>query len=363
MKNIETILGSEVLSEEVKDSINEAWDAKVAIVREELTAELREEFAGRYENDKTQIVEAMDAMLQDVIKSELNEFAQDRAKLAEERVALKSAIAEQATMLEEFVNAALKKEITELREDREAQKENFGKLEGFVLEQLTKELNEFHDDKRSLAEQKVKMVQEGKKVIAEARTNFVTKSAAKIESLLESVITSELSSLKEDIQTAKENDFGRKIFETFAAEFMTSTLAEGTQVAELSKQIEGLNLELAESKDHIAKGNAAIMEAKRTAKIQQDISERKAVMSEMMAPLAKEKREVMHSLLESVKTAQLKNAFSKYLPIVLSEESMPAKASSKAKLVESTGDKFEAQPTQVDGAAEIINLKKLAGLG
>ena len=57
MKNIETILGSEVLSEEVKASINEAWDAKVAIVREQLTAELREEFSGRYGNGKTQIGE------------------------------------------------------------------------------------------------------------------------------------------------------------------------------------------------------------------------------------------------------------------------------------------------------------------
>jgi hypothetical protein len=87
MANIENILGSEVLSEDVKNSINEAWDAKIAEVREELTAELREEFAGRYDNDKSQIVEAMDAMLTDAIKAEVSEFAADRAKLAEERVA------------------------------------------------------------------------------------------------------------------------------------------------------------------------------------------------------------------------------------------------------------------------------------
>ena len=360
MANIENILGSEVLSEEVKDSINEAWDAKVAIVREELTAELREEFAGRYENDKTQIVEAMDAMLQDVIKSELNEFAQDRAKLAEERVALKSAIAEQATMLEEFVNAALKKEITELREDREAQKENFGKLEGFVLEQLTKELNEFHDDKQALAEQKVKMVQEGKQVIAEARANFIKKSAEKIEGLLENVITGELKTLKEDIQVAKENEFGRKIFETFAAEFMTSTLAEGTQVAQLSKHIEDLELQLVESKEVIADSETAIMEAKRDAKIQKDMNQRKAIMSEMMAPLGKEKRDVMSTLLESVKTSQLKAAFDKYLPVVLNEDTSKVTKRTKAKLVESTGDKQVVQSET--GTADIISLKKLAGL-
>lgn len=361
MDNLNNIISSEVLSEDVKNSINEAFEARIAEEREAITAELREEFAGRYDNDKAQIVEAMDAMLQDVIKAEINEFATDRAKLAEERVAYKNAMAENAAMLEEFVTEALKKEITELREDREAQKQNFGKLEGFVLEQLTKELNEFHEDKRSLAEQKVKMVQEGKKVIAEARANFVKKSAEKIEGLLESVIRSELTTLKEDIQIAKENDFGRKIFETFAAEFMTSTLAEGTQVAQLSKQIEALSADLVESKDQLAKSEAAIMEAKRTAKIQQDIVERKAIMSEMMAPLAKDKREVMGSLLESVKTSQLKNAFDKYLPVVLSEDAAPIKASStKAKLVESTGNK--AQSTEVEGGAEIFDLKKLAGI-
>jgi len=87
--DIEKILGSEVLSEEVKESVTEAWNAKLAEAREDITAELREEFAGRYENDKTQIVEAMEAMLNDTIKSELNEFAEDKAKLAGDRVAYK----------------------------------------------------------------------------------------------------------------------------------------------------------------------------------------------------------------------------------------------------------------------------------
>jgi len=144
--DIEKILGSEVLSEEVKESVTEAWNAKLAEAREDITAELREEFAGRYENDKTQIVEAMEAMLNDTIKSELNEFAEDKAKLAGDRVAYKKAVKEHAGLLDEFIMQTLKTEITELREDREAQKANFGKLENFVLEQLTKELNEFHED-------------------------------------------------------------------------------------------------------------------------------------------------------------------------------------------------------------------------
>jgi predicted SnoaL-like aldol condensation-catalyzing enzyme len=360
--NIEKILGSEVLSEEVKQSVTEAWEAKLAEAREDITAELREEFAGRYENDKTQIVEAMDAMLNDTIKSELNEFAEDKAKLAQDRVAYKKAVKEHAKLLDEFIMQTLKTEITELREDREAQKANFGKLENFVLEQLTKELNEFHEDKRSLVEQKVKMVTEGKKVIAEAKATFVKNAAEKVEKIIENALTGELTTLKEDIQKAKENEFGRKIFETFSAEFMTSTLAEGTQVAKLSRQVEEVNAQLDEANKVITDKEVAIMEAKRETKIAKDMTDRKATLNEMMAPLSKDQKEIMGALLESVKTEKLRDAFNKYLPNVLKED---AKVSTeKAKLTENTkvvtGDKATSQSET--GTAEIINLKKLAGI-
>ena len=362
-QEIEKILGSEVLSEDVKQGISEAWEAQIAEARENITAELREEFAGRYENDKTQIVEAMDVMLNDTIKTELNEFAEDKAKLAQDRVAYKKAVKEHAKLLDTFIMSTLKTEITELKEDREAQKQNFGKLEEFVLGQLTKELNEFHDDKRSLVEQKVRMVTEGKKVIAEARANFVKKAATKVENIIENTLKGELSTLKEDIQTAKENNFGRQLFETFAAEFMTSTLAEGTQVAKLNRSIVDLNQQLDEAKQELTTKDVSIMEAKRDAKIAKDLTDRKAVMNEMMAPLSKDHKEIMGALLESVKTDKLRDAFNKYLPNVLNED---AKVSTKekAKLTENTkvvtGDKAKRQSET--GSAEIINLKKLAGI-
>ena len=120
-QEIEKILGSEVLSEDVKQGISEAWESQLAEARENITAELREEFAGRYENDKTQIVEAMDVMLTDTIKTELNEFAQDKAKLAEDRVAYKKAVKEHAKLLDTFIMSTLKTEITELKEISEIQ--------------------------------------------------------------------------------------------------------------------------------------------------------------------------------------------------------------------------------------------------
>jgi hypothetical protein len=368
-KSFNEILGSNVLNEELQSELNEAFETRIAEERETLTANLREEFASRYENDKTQIVEAMDAMLTEAIKTELEEFSEDKAKVAEDRVRYKKAVKEHATMLEGFLNEVLAKEIRELREDRKSQKANFGKLEEFVLKQLSTELNEFHDDKRSLAEQKVKMVREGRKVIEDAKRKFIKQGATKLGTMVEGVMRKELSSLREDIQTAKENDFGRKIFETFASEFMTSTLSESTQAAKLAKQIMGLKQTVAESNDAIAAKDQALKEAHRKVRVTTDLSERKAIMSEMLGPLNKGQKELMGTLLESVKTAQLKQSYKKYLPSVLSEEAdVKAQVTKKANLTETrkhevNGDKVNksAQP-DVGGSADIIELKKLAGL-
>ncbi len=363
-QTFEKILNSEILSEEVRTSVSEAWTAKLAEMREEITAELREEFANRYENDKSQIVEAMDAMLSDAIKSELVEFANDKKAVREEKMAYKKALSEHTKLLDKQISEALAKEVTELREDRKAQKANFGKLEEFVLHKLTEELNEFHIDKKALVEQRIRMVKEGKQIIAEAKAQFVKNAAAKAEKLIENALRGEIKILKEDIETAKQNNFGRKIFETFAAEFMTSAMSEGTQVSKLSRQVKHMKAKLEESNKILVNKDKAIMEAKREAKIAKDLSNRKAVMNEMLNPLSKDQREVMNSLLESVKTEKLREAFDKYLPTVLSEKAKPSQ--SKAKLTEGTtvltGDRASRTQTETEGSAEIIRIKKLAGL-
>ena len=308
---MDELLSSNALSEEVRSSLSEAWEPQQTEAREAITAELREEFAQRYENDKSQIVEAMDTMIGDVIAKELEEFKEDKAKVAEDRVAYRKHMSEHAKVLDEFVMDTLRKEINELREDRKLQETNMAQLEGFVMEQLTKELNEFHEDKRSLVEAKVKMIKEGKEVINETKREFIAKSAEKIEGILENTIKSELTTLREDIKTAKENTFGRKIFETFAAEFMSSYLNEGTEVAKLNKAMDELQVKLSESEAKVAEKEVQLQESARDARIKADVAERKAVMQEMMAPLNKQQKEIMGALLESTQTDKLQSAFNK----------------------------------------------------
>jgi hypothetical protein len=91
-------------------------------------------------------------------------------------------------------------------------------------------------------------------------------------------------------------------------------------------------------------------------------NERQSTMEMLLAPLNREKADVMRNLLESVQTARLKNAFEKYLPAVMQDRS----ARTQKVIVESvssvTGDK--TVPTQQDpeDRRNVIDLKRLAGL-
>ena len=359
---IEQLLSSEVLSEEVRSTLSEAWEVKLGEAREEITAELREEFANRYETDKTSMVEALDAMVSDTINTELKEFAADKKAAVEAQVEYKRKIAEHANLLDKFVMETLNKEITELRKDRKLQEGNFEKLEDFVMEQLTSELNEFHNDKKDLIEQKVKLVAEGKEMITKAKAEFVDKASTKLAGIVEGTLSKELGTLKEDIKTAKENMFGRKLFETFAAEFMGSHLAEGTHISKLSKELSDVKSQLDESHKEIKDREAKITEATDKVTRINESRERESVMAELMSPLSKDKRELMNNLLESVSTSKLKAQFNKYLPTVLNESSTTkSQKLNESQKTEITGNK--ADTTQAtDSAAEIINLKKLAGI-
>ena len=365
------LLESDVLSEEVSVQISEAWEAQINEAREEITAELREEFAQKFEHDKSVIVEAMDNMLSTAIKTEMEEFKTDREQLIAERVAYKKAISEHASLLEKFITSQLASEVKELRDDRAKVNEHLDRTKDFVVKQLSRELAEFHDDKRDLVETKVRMVAEGKEILTKTKNSFIKRSAELVEKTIDTALRSELKILKEDIQSAKENEFGRKLFEAFAGEFMTSQLNEGTEVAKMSKKLEESATAIAKLEVTITEKDETITNAGKAQRVMKDRMDRKEVLESLLSPLGKSKRSVMVDLLETVKTANLKTAFKKYLPAVLNEAttvSTEAKQSlNEGKVTEHTGDRGEGlvvSPTQESQSdnANIIQLKKLAGL-
>ena len=167
--------------------------------KDQLTAELREEFSQRFEHDKQQIVDAMDKFITESLKDELAELAEDKKATVAERVNYKRAVSEHANVLNKFITDTLASEVKELKQDRVAQGQNFAKLENFVLEAVADEIKEFHADKRELAEKKVQLVREGREQLADAKKEFIRRAAEKVENTISSALKNEVFASKEDI--------------------------------------------------------------------------------------------------------------------------------------------------------------------
>jgi hypothetical protein len=353
------LVESGVMTEETQSVIEAAFSKKIEENRDQVTAQLREEFAQKYTHDKTVMVEAIDKMLSERLAAEMAELVEDKKALAEAKVAYQHKMTSDAKVLESFVLGQLGKELVEFQNDRQKVTENFHKLEQFVVHALAKEINEFAVDKRDLAETKVKLVREAKSKFEEIKSKFIQRSAAVVQEAVTTKLTSEIKQLKEDIDSARENSFGRRVFEAFAQEYSGSYLNEKSETSKLLKVIEKKEQELAEAKNAISQKDTIVESKDREIRITKDLMERKAVMSEMLAPLSADKREVMQSLLESVKTSKLRDAYDKYLPAVIEGEKRKV---TKVALTESTAVTGNKESKPEVGLDNILDIRKLAGL-
>jgi hypothetical protein len=353
------LVESGVMTEETKSVIESAFAQKIQENRDQVTAELREEFAQKYTHDKSVMVEAIDKMLSDRLAAEMAELYDDRKALAEARAQYQQKMSGDATKLEGFVIQQLGKELVEFQSDRKKVSENFSKLEQFVVHALAKEISEFAADKKDLAETKVKLVREAKSKFEEIKSSFIQQSAKVVENVVTKKLTSEIKQLKEDIDSARTNDFGRRIYEAFAQEYSSSYLNEKSETSKLLKIIDKKEQELAEAKQAITEKSTIVESKEREIRIQKDLMERKAVMAELLAPLGADKRELMKELLESVQTPKLSTAFDKYLPTVMEGEK---KKSVKATLTEGTEVTGNRESKPEVGLDNILDIRKLAGL-
>lgn len=365
---IKPLLESGLINESVGKELNEAWESKLVEAREQVRAELREEFARRYEHDRSVMVEALDKMMTESLKSEIEEFQSERQAMNEDRVRAQQKMRESAVKFNDFMVTKLAEEIKELRTDRKAMKESQDKLEQFIVHALAREIKEFSQDKRAVVEAKVKLVAEGRKQIESLKDKFVAESAKRINKVVTSHLKGELSQLKEDIQLARENTFGRKLFEAFAGEFSVTHLNEKAETRKLLAQLKDKDQKLAESKNAILNAKKLIESKEREVQIIKESNLREKTMAELLGPLNEEKAATMKNLLESVQTPKLKAAFDKYLPAVLNSgtSTKPAQkqALSESKVIsEVTGDKSAKKQTEVEeGHDNLIDFKRLAGL-
>ena len=362
---IKPLLDSGIINEDTKQAISEAWESKLTEAREQVRAELREEFAGRYEHDKAVMVEALDKMVTESLSAEIQEFQAEKQALSEDRAKFNTRMVESASKFDNFMVTKLAEEIQELRSDRKNYENSIAKLENFVIRALAEEIQEFEADKRAVVETKVALIAGAKEKLAELQSSFIQRSAELVKESVTSKLESEMTQLKEDIQLARENMFGRRLFEAFASEFAVTHLNENKEVAKLQAKLVKQEQAIAEARQ-IAQEKAVLVESKeKEIKIIKESAERKESFAKLLKPLNKEKAAVMSELLESVQTDKLQSAFDKYLPAVLNNNSTKPVAEKAVVLTESrsevTGDKTA---NNVDNytATNVFDLRRLAGL-
>jgi len=358
---LKSLFENNVVSKEIRAEIENAWTAKINENKLAATAELREEFAKKYAHDKQQLIDAVDKLVSEKLAVEIAEFAEDRNQLAEAKAQYAVAIRENTDALKSFVFERLAAEIEELHADQKVVSENFSKLEEFVVEALSKEIAEFHQDKQDLAETKVRLIREAKAHFEKVRKNFIEKSSAVVTETVSKVLTKEIGQLKGDIESARKNDFGRRLFETFSEEYASSYLNEKSETSKLLKVVKIKDQQIEDAKK-AAQENAKLIEAKDAEiKSAKDAAERSAVIGELTAPLNTEQKEIMKNLLESVQTAKLRSAFDKYMPSVVNGVTAPAKKKALNEGTEVTGDKTQTNVRQVFDN-NIFAIRRLAGL-
>lgn len=461
-KSLEQMLGG-ILTEDTRLALTEAFDRKVEEARTEIEAQVREEITAQYAQDKDTLVQAMDRLLTDKIREELEEFAEDRrvvirqraeltkattearklyqGKLSEhtkvlngfimeqlksemseftedrksvsaQRVKLSKAIveakreykkklAEHVKVLDQFMLRQLNEEINEFAQDRrllaeqrvqmarqvketrqEYKKqlaENVAKLEKFVLRQVTAEMEEFQTDKQALAESRVKLLREGRDKLDATRKDFIKKAAVMVEATIEEVLKKEMSQFREDLKVARENNFGRRVFEAFAAEYMTSSYyPEGAEVKKLQAMLSEQQQKLNEAKTEVEKSKKTLQESQSKLAQVSDKAKRTGEMSRLLGSLSRDKRAVMEEILATVPTARLEETYRKFLPSVLSEDETTVVRQGRKSLSESprterrtvalTGDRTTvlAESTKEqnvnDRDSEVGRILHLAGL-
>ncbi len=365
---IKPLVDSGIINEDTRQAISEALESQLAEAREQVRSELREEFARRYEHDKSEMVKALNDMVTESLRSEIVEFKEEKQALAEDRVKFKKHVQESSKKFNDFMISKLSEEIKELRTDRKVQSESMAKIQQFVAKQLASEIREFAKDKKAVVETKVRLVAEARNKMTKLQQSFVERSAKAVKEYVQKRLEPELTQLKEDVQIARENMFGRRLFEAFASEFGATHLNENKEVAKLQALIKAKDRQLAEAKSAVDQKNKLVESQNQKIKVITESVNRKTVLAELLGPLNKEKARVMADLLENVRTDKLQEAYNKYLPAVLNASKVAPQAASAARVAlteskkEVTGDKNAKAVASSNADNVVVDIKRLAGL-
>ena len=301
-KFLEQLLSSDLLTEDSKNELRESFQQILEKAQDEARQEARDELSEQYEKDKTRLINAVDRMVRESITDHLVEFKEDVALLQKKKAKAAKAIAEADQRAARKVAEAL--DVIK-RENKSV---------------IRNEIGELVEDFKLQRQQHVKLMKEGRAKLAEEREELIGKMANVLEHLTKKELKGIMEEYKNDIRKARENNFGRKMFEAFVAEFETSYFSRDKVLDALKKKVsesEAKRSKLEESakkKIRELKESAARETAKRT-RLEESVKREKKI-ARLTNTLSGSAKTQMKELLEGVSVDRMDKVFESYLDIV-----------------------------------------------
>lgn len=302
----------------------------------------------------------MDEILKKLLESDLLS-EETKATLKEQfNAAVAAYLVEERAKLETEVNARLTEEFVKAREELvETLNKKLDEATAREFEELHGDIEQYRDLEVEHAE---KLVEE-KEQLAVRFGEEMEQLVDKLDIFLEQRVDAEFEELKEDITEVKKLELGRKIIESFGAEYKKL----------FKEDVSKTERDLAEALDKLndAQKRLADIDRQRVAEARQN------KLDELLAPLTGTTREQMKLILNNVSTEKLDEAYKVYLARVLKESTVAAPAApaapakpAAAPLTESkvvTGNEGETEETpavtaSTEPSSALLRMKRLAGL-
>lgn len=245
----------------------------------------------------------MDELLQKLLESQVLS-AETKAEL---ETAFKAKIEDAVKDARDSTTADVRAELTEqyiTERDQliEAIDTKVGEMLASEIVELKEDIERFRDLEAEFAEKLV----EAKSAMSDELKSDLSSLVEKIDAFLEIRLSSELEELREDFAEVRKNEFGRKIFEAFAQEFVSNYADEDSAEASLRDQT--AKVEELEAKLEEAEKARALLD-------------RKIKLENVLAPLSGTQREIMETILKNVETSLLESAYKTFIGRVLKEGS------------------------------------------
>lgn len=347
------LLSNDMFSEETKKELSDVFRQSLEEAKVEQEKSLREEFATRFDTEKEKIAEAIQQYVDQKNEAEMTEFYADWKGVNEQRMKYVNA---QAT-LKEHAKAAI------------AQRMQV--FEKAIKRALMRETKELHEELKVNRTAAVRAITEAKAQAEADRQAFKTKGAKVLEHILQVQFDSKLRAMKEDIDKAKQNDFGSRIFEAFMGEARRLFFNSNKELRVLLKQMNEQQQAFAQMKaDYEQQLYEARVSANTAINENRQIKE-SAIRHQKMNKLLNTvpvgiARERMKTLLEASNVKDMERTFQKYASEILTETTRPG-TRKPADLTEHaltlrTGNGRQAIAEDDGDEAEFKQLRALAGI-